>query len=507
MVISRKILIGGGVFCIPLLLFLIWLVYKSQAASNDEKLARQYCGSCHVFPEAGLLTKQIWLESVIPQMAFRMGFPNSSILSRISPNDLPAVRATLPGEPMITEAELNSIANYYWRNAPSELARDTRMFDSLRQFNPSVVEFNRPFITMLKVDSIRANLVVGIQSSWLFTIGGDLKVKDSIQLKSPPSHALFSDGKMELSLLGILMPNDEDKGELITLNDDLTNLTSFIDSLRRPVFFYKEDMNADGLQDFIVCAFGNYTGDLTIYESHGNDFLRHTLAKTPGAIKVEVRDFNNDGRNDILALYAQSDERLILYLNQGDFKFEEKILHRFQPAFGSNYFDLRDFNNDGFVDILLTNGDNGDFSIIQKPYHGIRIFENDGKNNFKESMFFPMPGASQVAVHDFDKDGDLDIAAISFFPDFENHPERTFIYLENKGENNFEPQTTNRASDGRWLVMTTWDYDRDGDMDIFLGASSYQHLGANSEIYRYWLQKAAPLMLLENNLYSPNQKD
>ena len=40
---------------------------------NDERVARKYCSSCHVFPEPGLLDKGTWAESVLPQMAFRMG--------------------------------------------------------------------------------------------------------------------------------------------------------------------------------------------------------------------------------------------------------------------------------------------------------------------------------------------------------------------------------------------------------------------------------------------------
>ena len=39
---------------------------------------------------------------------------------------------------------------------------------------------------------------------------------------------------------------------------------------------------------------------------------------------------------------------------------------------------------------------------------------------------------------DFDEDGDLDVAAISFFPDFEKYPERSFIYFENhQGKMNY----------------------------------------------------------------------
>src|SRR5256885_11339685 len=70
------------------------------------------------------------------------------------------------------------------------------------------------------------------------------------------------------------------------------------------------------------------------------------------------------------------------------------------------YFTMRDFNGDGKPDILYVNGDNFDYSRVLKPYHGIRILENDGHNNFAERDFFPVYGAAQAVVADFDKDGD-----------------------------------------------------------------------------------------------------
>ncbi len=433
-----------------------------------------------------------------------MGFPNYNIQSKISPADLERVTETLPQKPMLTDEEFQSIIRYYWREAPINLQIENQKTERLKRFQPFNPKFTTPFLTLLQVDTGNNQLLIGSQSSWLFKLDKSLRVKDSVQLESPPSHAVFKDSQITLSLLGLLMPNDQAKGRLVELNQDLTKTSSFIDSLQRAVFFHEEDLNNDGKSDFIICEYGNYTGFIAIFEGKEKGFVKHILASSPGARKVEVRDFNNDGRNDVLALFAQGDERLVLYLNQGNFSFEEKILVRFPPVYGCNYFEMIDFNNDGHLDILLTNGDNGDYSIILKPYHGIRIIENDGFNNFKESMFFPMPGASQATAQDFDKDGDLDIAAISFFPDFDNYPEEGFIYFENDGKNNFTPQTIEETANGRWLLMETWDYDEDGDTDIILGSSSYRGLGANNEIYKRWVEKVTPIMVL-NNMLNPKK--
>ncbi len=144
---------------------------------------------------------------------------------------------------------------------------------------------------------------------------------------------------------------------------------------------------------------------------------------------------------DIIALMTQADERITLYINHGDFNFSPVTLLRFPAVYGSSYFEINDFNKDGFFDILYTNGDNFDFSTILKPYHGVRLFLNDGHQQFKESWFYPMYGASWAMARDFDQDGDLDIAAIAFFPDFKSNPEQGFIYFENR-DGKFFPFTT-----------------------------------------------------------------
>ncbi len=77
-----------------------------------------------------------------------------------------------------------------------------------------------------------------------------------------------------------------------------------------------------------------------------------------------------------------------------------------------------------------------------------------------------MNDAYNAVVEDFDQDGDRDIAAISFFPDFKNSPEESFVYLENDGFNHFSPSTFEKVNKGRWIVMDASDYDKDGDTDL-----------------------------------------
>jgi hypothetical protein len=222
--------------------------------------------------------------------------------------------------------------------------------------------------------------------------------------------------------------------------------------------------------DYLVCEFGHLTGALTWMENKGGGrYVRHIIRSYPGAIKAYIQDVNKDGLPDLWVLFAQGEEGIFLFTNKGNGEFDQKQLLRFEPIFGSSYFELDDFNKDGYPDILYTCGDNADYSPALKPYHGLYIFLNDGHNNFKQQYFFPMYGCFKAIARDFDGDGDLDIAAISFFADYNRHPEESFIYLQNTGGLEFHPYSIPHTSSGRWLTMDAGDIDGDGKTDLIIG--------------------------------------
>ena len=109
-----------------------------------------------------------------------------------------------------------------------------------------------------------------------------------------------------------------------------------------------------------------------------------------------------------------------------------------------------------------------------------------------------MHGASMARAADFDEDGDIDIAVICFFPDFRNHPDHSFVYLENI-EGKFTAYSTPLASSGRWMTMESADVDNDGDKDIVLAAVNFPN-GVPETLVKRWRENPVSLLVLRNNL-------
>lgn len=466
---------------------------------QPEAVARRTCSACHLFPDPSLLDKKTWQQGVLPEMALRMGLDISK-LPGTSAAELNEILKALPANPMIPEEEWKSIQQYYLRAAPDSLEQGPARHPlPLTQFDASTAALpvmKNNLLTMVRRGPAGGNIFIGTRHAKLYALNESLAVLDSFQLASAPSDILFPpDQSPFVACMGIMDPNDLPAGSVIRLDK---NAEVLIDSLKRPVDVEAADMNNDGQDDLVVAAFGNFTGGLYVYENRDGRYRSHAVHAFPGTRKTILIDINGDGLKDILALITQGDEQVALFMNRGNFRFSYQILLKFPPVYGSSYFEVADFNGDGKADILYTNGDNADYSPILKPYHGLRIFLNDGKNNFRDWFFYPMYGASMARALDFDEDGDLDIAAISFFPDFKTHPEYGFIYLENRG-GKFTDFYTPLGASARWITLETTDLDGDHDQDLLLGALAFPR-GVPDSLYASWGRKPVSLMVLRNKV-------
>ena len=457
-------------------------------------LAKKHCQSCHRFPEPGLLDKKTWFNHVLPKMGGLLGFSrfdnNAYFESGRMPDSMPLV-------------DWNKIVSYYVENAADSLKGEKQetITIGLDQFSIASPLFGLkdPTTTYVGFAPQRQLLFADAVSENLYRLSSDGALVDSVSGGKGIVNVHQKDSLLYILSMGVLYPSDEKKGKLLVHNLHSGTSRTLLDTLQRPVFAAYNDLDGDGLEDILLCEFGNVSGQLSWYQNRGNSaFQKQMLRALPGAIRTEVVDLNRDNKPDIVAMLAQGDEGIFAYYNRGNGQFEERRLLQLHPSYGSNFFTLKDFNGDGYPDILATNGDNGDYPPILKPYHGIRIYQNDGKYNFTEKVFLPMNGACKAVAADFDKDGDLDIASISYFPDYNARPSESFLYWENKGGMSFRPFSVKEATTGRWLTMEAGDVDGDGDEDIVLGNAKFTLGYIPDWLMKQWNAHSPSVLVLKN---------
>ena len=477
--------------------------------ATGKLLAARYCQSCHQLPDPSLLNSVSWEFGVLPQMGPRLGIFNF----RLKPYPSHQYEESLdtnfyPRQPLLRDTEWQSIVDYYTSISPDTLPgqrRNVEIAEDSIKFKIVVPSFSYPYsaTAFIGIDTSqkeRQIILSDVSRKMTFILNRQLEVADSIGNIGPIVNFDREGDSLLGCNIGIMNPNNGHHGSATFLHTGsdgklVEQATSLFDSLQRPVQVTAADLNKDGKTDYVVCEFGFLTGTLSWMENKGDKYLRHVLRALPGAIKAYVGDYNRDGLPDIIVLFAQGDESIILFTNTGKGNFKQDKLLSFPPAYGSSYFELDDFNHDGYPDILYTCGDNADYSTVLKPYHGVYIFMNDKKNHFVQKYFYPIHGCYKAMARDFDGDGDLDIAAISFFADYTHQPQEGFVYFKNDGDLHFTPLNVPGTDVGRWLTMDVGDIDGDGKPDIALGNFSIGPILNRPKVE--W-QKAPPFILLKN---------
>lgn len=466
---------------------------RTTSVLSGEEISRQFCQSCHLYPDPKSLDKHTWERSVLPLMGRLFGIyeehvPRSEVIQGALNPGLVVKQGLFPEEPLITHEEWAKIVEYYVSNAPDSVqfsARPELAYSPLEGF-----ELLTPYkgtevlsATLVKMDTENARVYVGGskgQRGFLKIFDQDFALVDEIPLPTPPTDIRIGKDDLALTLVGslVLAPSNNQFGELIYLfrkpgEERYSAYRKFAGDLSRPVNTLFHDIDGSGYEDIIIAEYGYYTGSLSLFKNSADSrdlYKKAVLKNAPGAVKVVVEDMDQDGHQDIVALFGQGDESLSIFYNDGRGTFREETVLRFPPTYGSVYFELVDINQDGFLDILYVNGDSGDYPPVLKACHGIRIFENDGENRFKQVYFYPMYGAFKASAEDFDLDGHLDVFAISFFPDAGAVPRHDLVFLKGEGGYNFSPQLLEQDVPYRWITFDIKDWDGDGYKDILLGS-------------------------------------
>mgnify|MGYP000045609439 CR=1 FL=1 len=192
-------------------------------------------------------------------------------------------------------------------------------------------------------------------------------------------------------------------------------------------------------------------------------------------------DIDGDGWADLL--YASDYGTSRVLRNRGDCSFLDATTPVISDENGMGAA-LGDFDNDGELDWFVTSIFDPDGSAQgQWGVTGNRLYRNDGSSGFTDAT-----AAAGVAdgnwgwaacAADFDNDGNLDIFHVNgfgspadpFFAEFNGQPARLFL---GRGDGSFVAAAAERgiADTGSGRGVSCADYDRDGDIDVFL---SNQH--------------------------------
>lgn len=474
---------------IPFILTIIWFVCTiagckhpvtgaialRDTPGDSLSVMNKWCSTCHLSPGPELLTKKIWRENVLPNMGFRLGIKQAGY-SPVEAYDmmeqtLVSEAKVYPDSALISNNDWTKISAYIISHAPDSLKAplDTTSFLNEFVIKPMGELIQMPMVTLLNFDSVARQFHIGHESGVLFCFDKEWKRIDSIHLHSTPiDYVATGEGGLILTI-GRMYPSERKLGSLLQYGNG--HFHKILDALHRPVSITMVDMNGDHLDDALISEFGFETGRLAWFEGSDTGMIPipRILKNTAGAVKCLLKDMDDDGIKDVIVLMAQGDEHISVYkMDKSGIHHEYKVL-RFPPVHGVCDMDIMDVNRDGLPDLIVANGDNADYSQVIKPYHGITIYLNKGSFLFEQSAFLPYPGVLHCLADDFDQDGDIDIAATSFFPGDDTHPYAPFKYFENRS-GIYIGKTFQGSTHGKWMEMIRGDFDLDGDQDILLGS-------------------------------------
>jgi hypothetical protein len=446
---------------------------------------RRECTVCHVAPSPADLPRAQWRQRLQDMRRFSL-----------SGVGVPEGRASA-----LAQSELEPFVSYFEARAPETLATPepwppsqaaAQRFERRPMSPPGAAPV--PIVAGVRLADLdgdgRPEVVACDMGHGLVLVGdprrdpGELReiAKVPNPVRATPVD-LDRDGRTDLLVadVGYFMPEDHSKGAVVWLRqtaDGKWEKRVLVEKLPRVTDVEAVDVDGDGDLDLLVAAFGLHSrGSLLLFENRTTDwkepaFVEHVLDPRAGALETGVADRDGAGaaRPDFVALFAQQHEQVVAFLNRGGGTFEKRVIDTAPtPAWGSTGFQLVDFDRDGDLDVLATNGATLDDATI-RPYHGVRWLENRGGYPFVPHPLAALPGAHRALAADLDGDGDLDVAVAAFLPD----PDRTrgrftsLGWLEQTRPGEFAPHALEHGQ----LSHTTLDVadaDGDGTPDLLAG--------------------------------------
>ena len=269
------------------------------------------------------------------------------------------------------------------------------------------------------------------------------------------------------------------------------------------------DYDNDGRLDLFVCHYVDFSADprnqcfdaqgksfycletqlkplaSSLYHNNGDGTFtevghRTLIGQVKGkALAVVAADFNRDGWMDLFV--ANDTLANWLFLNRGGGKWEETALRAGVADSedgvprGSMGVDAADFDEDGYLDLVLTNFSGEQFSLYHYEDHG--FYSDWASRTAIGETTRPLSGWGAKFL-DYDNDGNLDVLFCSGHPDPNIGKTSRYAYLQplllfhNTGGGFVNvSQEAGSVFQQAWAArgMAVGDYDNDGAPDVLIG--------------------------------------
>jgi hypothetical protein len=245
------------------------------------------------------------------------------------------------------------------------------------------------------------------------------------------------------------------------------------------------DYDGDGHDDVFFC---NQLGPCALFRNKGDGTFEDVTRKAGVALGDRVcvgatfADCDNDGHQDLYVTSTRGGN--VLFHNNGDGTFtdvtREAGLTLVAHSQTAVFFD---FDNDGFLDLFVTNtarwtqpdydpvshyfpGFPDFWQLAKSPREYNILYRNDGKGHFRDvtaKAGLAGPGwGGDVAVFDFNEDGRLDLLVTNMFG-------ASRLY-QNNGDGTFAEVTREVLRRPSWgtIGAKAFDFNNDGRLDLLL---------------------------------------
>ncbi len=271
-----------------------------------------------------------------------------------------------------------------------------------------------------------------------------------------------------------------------TEEDSFINITAAYNFLATPGLAWA-DFNNDGWLDVYVCRSDENTArpgspPNLLFKNLGNGQFKEMAAAAGVAGEGDSNgacwiDFNNDGWLDLHVINGNHQPNQ-LYQNLGGESFRDVALETgIEEHDGSAYW--ADFNHDGWLDVLVA-----DEQLA-------RLYKNNGDGKFTDisataGINFPRNAPLNANWIDFDNDGALDLFFLSAVDLYNPRP----MLYHNNGDETFTDVTdTVGLNFLTSAYQSIWaDYDNDGDPDLYLPSKGANLLLRNDGGSNHWVK-------------------